>query len=391
MQFSRTHHRRRLRLAAAAGGAALLTLSVSACSTTERLTTGMKVRSSVVKLGDQSAATVTASVDGSPEQAYRFLAQVRGGAGEEKLRKDAARLARAEVRLAAGSGDEDTPLKEMPASDAADVAAAMNFGGRDAVAVKSVRDRLYLRVRLKSLVRQTDGPRDARRAASEIVALADDLPSTLGAAKDALKGEWVRADPEAFDDFARTAETLAARAHEKSRAEEAESDGRDGDTSAESDEARRSREIRDAVTIGSALDGQSQREFVGGVQELLREHATFTDKGERDGAEHVQLTLPGRKAAEDLVAALRPLGAEIAPSRVPERDITADLAIRRGQLTTLTLDLGQFTGKGTRLPLRLDFGSGGALAVTPPGGTKELEPQDLVAAVMYGALGTENF
>lgn len=388
MQFSRKHHRRRLRLAAAAGGAALLTLSVSACSATERLTTGMKVRSSVVKLGDQPAATVTASVDGSPEQAYRFLAQVRGGTGEEKLRKDAVRLARAEVTLAAGSGDDDTPLKEMPASDAADVAAAMNFGGTDALAVKSVRDRLYLRVRLKSLVRQTDGPRDARRAASEIVALADDLPTTLGAAKDALKGEWVRADPDTFDDFARTAEMLAARAQEKSRAEEPEKDEHED---GESDEARRSREIRDAVTVGSALDGQSQREFVSGVQELLREHATFADKGERDGAEHVRLTLPGRKAADDLVAALRPLGAEIAPSRVPGRDITADLAIRRGQLTTLTLDLGQFTGKGVHLPLRLDFGSGGAVSVRPPGGTKELEPQDLVAALMYGALGTENF
>ena len=71
--------------------------------------------------------------------------------------------------------------------------------------------------------------------------------------------------------------------------------------------------------------------------------------------------------------------------------IVADLSIRRGQLTSLTLDLGQFTGGGAHLPLRLEFSGGDAVAVTAPGGTEELQPQDLVAALMYGALGTERF
>ncbi len=405
MHTSRPLHRPRLRLVAAVGGVALLAVSASACSATERLTTGMKVRSAVVKLGEQSSATVVASVDGSTRQARTFLTQARGKA---VTHRDAVRLARAELTVAAGSGDDETPLKEMPASDAADVAAAVNFGGRDVAALKSVDDKLYLRVSLRSLVRQTEGSHEAQKTASEIVELADDLPSTLRAAKDALRGEWVRADPEAFDDFARAAETLAAREvderhrSEKKSSEKSEKKDKGSDTGSEkarareearraSDEARRSREIRDAVTVGAALDGQSQREFVGGVQELLREHATFADKGEHHGAERVRMTLPGREAAHDLVAALRPLGAEIDPDRVPKRDITADLDIRRGQLTTLSLDLGQFTGADDHLPLRLEFNGGDAVAVTAPGGTKELQPQDLVAALMYGTLGTERF
>jgi len=390
MQFSRPLQHPRLRLVAALSGAALLTVTASGCSATEHLTTGMKVRNAVVKLGDESSTSVTASVDGSTRNARSFLTEARG---KPVTHRDAVRLARAELTMAAGSVDEEMPLKEMPASEAADVAAALNFGGKDVAAVKSVDDKLYLRVILRALVRQTDGSDEARRIAKEIVALADDLPSTLGAAKDALKGEWVRADPAAFDDFARAAETLAARGAERAAEKGAKSKDEDkgaDKTEEESDEARRSREIRDAVTIGSALDGQSQREFVTGVQELLREHATFADKGEHDGADRVRLTLPGRKAANDLVAALKPLGAEIDPDRVPDRDVTADLDIRRGQLTTLTLDLGQFTG-GPRLPLRLEFSGGDAVAVTAPGGTEELQPQDLVAAWMYGALGTENF
>ncbi|OEV10334.1 hypothetical protein [Streptomyces nanshensis] len=411
-----------VRAAAAVSCAALLAASVSACSSAERLTTGMKVRNAVVKLGDQPAATVIASVDGSPRQAREFLAQVGNGKGDgdgkgdaddgdstdKALDKAALRLARAEVTLSAGTGDEEekTPLKELPKSDAANVAAAVNFGGKDVAAVKSVDDRLYLRADLEDLVEQTEGSKRARRAVSEIVALADDLPGSLRAARDALKGKWVRADPETFDDFARAAETLAERQQRKHHEDEAEADGGkhgdgdgDGDGNGdaaseeheESEQARRSREIRDAVTVGSALNGQSQREFISGVQELLREHAEFDARGERGGAEHVRLTLPGKKAAKDLVAALRPLGAEIAPRRVPQGDIVADLSIRRGQLTSLTLDLGQFTGGGAHLPLRLEFSGGDAVAVTAPGGTEELQPQDLVAALMYGALGTERF
>lgn len=383
MQLSRPLHRPRPRVAAAGVCFALLAASVSACGATEKLTTGLKVRNAVEKIGEQPSASVTASVDGSTRQAYAFLERTRGHAATHK---DAIRLARAELTVAAGSGSEETPLKEIRGSDATDVAAALNFGGRDVAAVKSVRDKLYLRVGLRSLMRQTDGSQTARQTAAEVVALADDLPPSLGGARDALKGKWVRADPEQFDEFARAAQTLAERGAKST------GDGHDAErTDRQREEAERSREFRDAVTVGSALDGQSQREFVTGVQRLLREHATFADEGERDGADRVRLTLPGRESAEDLVAALKPLGAEIDPSRVPDGDITAGLAIRNGQLTSLTLDLGQFTGGDeTHLPLRLDFGGGEAVPVAAPGGAKKLEPQDLLAAIMYGALGTEN-
>lgn len=78
---------------------------------------------------------------------------------------------------------------------------------------------------------------------------------------------------------------------------------------------------------------------------------------------------------------------------MPDRKVNADLEIRRGQLTGLTLDLEQFLSdeaqaKGVHLPLRMAFGGGDAVPVQAPDGARELKPQDLLAAVMYGALGT---
>src|SRR5690606_33300330 len=129
---------------------------------------------------------------------------------------------------------------------------------------------------------------DARARASEIVDVADDLPETLRPASDAPKGEWVRADPDAFDDFARAAETLPEREWEQQKDDgekksEGDEEGGKGGAEKGRDDSRAdaelSRQIRDAVTIGSALEEQPQREFVATVQDLLREHAEFYARG----------------------------------------------------------------------------------------------------------------
>jgi hypothetical protein len=470
----------------AAGCAALLTASLSACSSAQKMTTGLKVRNSVEKLGDQTAASVVASVDGTTDHTYAFLRH----AGADVTRADATRVARAELTMAVASGSDTSALKDVPKSEGLNLAGSLNFGGTDVVAVKSVDDACYLRLRLDRLVGQAGGSRAQQRTADRVMALADRLPTTLGAAKDALKGRWVRADPHAFGDFARAAETLSARtaqdesnerkaeesardakgAHDAQSAEDAgdakgerggdeastarggkgEQNGKGGKArraalgglsrQAREDAARaaralrdtesrragvhsRSRQFRKAAAIGSALDGQSQRAFIAGVERLLVAHAKFTPVasggGRGDGVQRLRVTLPGRQAAGDLSTATAALGVHLPPQRVPDGAITGELLLRRGQLASLTVDLGQFTdgGDGGRseggksdggrsgeerseggdgaaarhLPLRLEFNSGEAVPAEAPGGTRKLHPQDLLAAALYGALGTRNF
>ncbi len=82
--------------------------------------------------------------------------------------------------------------------------------------------------------------------------------------------------------------------------------------------------------------------------------------------------MPARRAAPDLSRALAALGARLDPEKVPDTTVSADLQIRRGQLTGLTLDLEQFLGgrqaRTVHLPLRMDFGSGDAVTVRAPDG-----------------------
>ncbi|MFI0864459.1 hypothetical protein ACH4RA_30165 [Streptomyces smyrnaeus] len=387
MRVSRPSH-----TAAAATCVTVLAVAVTGCSLAEKVTTGLKVKHAFEKLGEQPAASVLVSVDGNRAEAEKFLRAA--GADDDSSTRQAARLlTRGELTFAVGSDREETPLKELSRSERLRFATALNFGGRDVLAAKSVEEKLYVRMNLRSLVAQTGGSAADRQRARTIVALAKDLPTSLGSAKDALKGKWVEIDPEAFDDFARAARQIAA---EEKRGEKKGEFGRrhrgaaGAGGSEQSDET--SKRLSRATAAGRALNGESEREFLEGLEKTLGEHARFRKAGEYGGAEHVTVSMPARRAAPDLSRALEALGARLDPSTVPDKTVSADLQIRRGQLTGLTVDLGQFlSGKQAEkvdLPLRMVFGSGDAVTVQAPDGARELKPQDLMAAVMYGALGT---
>ncbi|MEU4968570.1 hypothetical protein [Streptomyces smyrnaeus] len=387
MRVSRPSH-----TAAAATCVTVLAVAVTGCSLAEKVTTGLKVKHAFEKLGEQPAASVLVSVDGNRAEAEKFLRAA--GADDDSSTRQAARLlSRGELTFAVGSDREETPLKELSRSERLRFATALNFGGRDVLAAKSVEEKLYVRMNLRSLVAQTGGSAADRQRARTIVALAKDLPTSLGSAKDALKGKWVEIDPEAFDDFARAARQIAA---EEKRGEKKGEFGRHhrgaagAGGSEQSDET--SKRLSRATAAGRALNGESEREFLEGLEKTLGEHARFRKAGEYGGAEHVTVSMPARRAAPDLSRALEALGARLDPSTVPDKTVSADLQIRRGQLTGLTVDLGQFlSGKQAEkvdLPLRMVFGSGDAVTVQAPDGARELKPQDLMAAVMYGALGT---
>ncbi|MFI8854912.1 hypothetical protein [Streptomyces sp. 891-h] len=372
---------------AAATCAAVLAVAVTGCSMAEKVTTGLKVKHAFEKLGEQPSASVLVSVDGDRAEAEKFLRAA--GAGDNASTRQAARLlTRGELTFAVGSDREETPLKELSRSERLRFAAAVNFGGRDVLAAKSVEEKLYVRMNLRSLVAQTGGSEAERHRARRIVSVAKDLPASLGSARDALNGKWVEIDPEAFDDFARAAREITA---EEKKDERKNGYGRHRKTgSEEGDEA--SKRLSRATAAGRALNGESEREFLEGLEKTLGEHARFRKAGEYGGAEHVTVSMPARRAAPDLSEALEALGARLDPAKVPDKTVSADLQIRRGQLTGLTVDLGQFlsgeqAGK-VHLPLRMDFGGGGAVSVQAPDGVRELKPQDLLAAVMYGALGT---
>ncbi|NGO67981.1 hypothetical protein G5C65_06340 [Streptomyces sp. SB3404] len=370
---------------AAVSATALVATAVAGCSVAEKLTTGLKIKRAFEKLGDQPAASVLVSVDGSTGDAVRFLRAAGAGGGPD-TRNTARLLTRGELTFAVGSDREETPLRELSRSERLRLAAAVNFGGKDVVAAKSVEEKLYLRVNLRSLVAQTGGDRAERKRARHTVGVADDLPATLASARDALQGKWVEADPESFDDFVQAAQKISTYGGRLSPADRRK-------TAEQRETEETSKRVSRATALGRALNGESEREFLDRLEKTVGKHASFQRAGRRGGADHVTVTMPARHAAEGLSSALEVLGARLDPSKAPDKTVRADLEIRRGQLTGLTTDLGQFvTGKGgARLPLRMTFGGGGAVSVKAPDGVRELQPQDLLAASMYTTLGTRGY
>lgn len=360
------------RPAIALAGAALLAAVATGCGPTEAKSADSTVRDALDQLGSKEGATVVAELDASTDQVLAFLRENDTsvpGRSAVPTRKDAQLVARAQLTVSLGA---DKPLNERRSASGTRLAAALNFGDRDVFAYKAVGDKVYVRVLLRELSGETSLPRKDRDSVDDLRDLAADLPSSLGAAKAALRGKWVRIDPDAYGDFAWAVKKLTGHSGSGAKAREAT----------------------------SALDADAQRDLVDELGEVLREDATYAeprgggDSGEGDdggskGIERVTATLPARETADRLAPALKPLGVELRPSRVAAGDIKATVTVRRGELAGLTVDLRRLTGSdgSTPLPLRLTFSSGDALSTEEPSRPKpkKLEPQDVLAMVLYRA------
>ncbi|MCX2968887.1 MULTISPECIES: hypothetical protein [Streptomyces] len=344
---------------------ALLVGGAVACRATEQVTTAMRVAAAVERLGARDAVSVTARLDASPRRIERYLAHRAGPRAQPwRLREQARLLADLEFAAAVRA---DGPLRELPDSARLETAAALNFGGRDVLGVKSVGDELYVRVGLEALATEVGHRGPVLRHAPELEELTDDLPSSLHVAQSALRGRWVRVDPAAFGEFA---EVLG------------------GESGEPAERLTRSTSVLTTADV--------QRHLADAVRATLTGHGSVRDGGTRDGAERVTVTLPARDAALSLAAALRPITHRLGDpdltrlEHAPDHRVDLDLALRHGALSTLTVDLARLDPDAPAdagpLPLRLEFAPGEVTRVAAPGGARELHPQDLLAALTYATL-----
>ncbi|WP_139140910.1 hypothetical protein [Streptomyces oceani] len=351
------------------------------------------VRDAVHKLLEQKSATLVAEFGGSAERVEEFLRESRLGlpGGGEATGKDAELLARAQLTLSVGG--QGQPLNELPDFSDTHLAGALNLGDRDLVAYKSIDGNTYLRLLVDELAEEKTLPSEWRRLLRDLSATASQLPDSLSAVKRLLTGDWVSADPGSYEQFAWVVRKLT------------------GSTTA-GDQSR---------TAASALDSDAQRRLLDGLLKLLTEDGDFeriggaggSSGGDADGdsgdrsrdrsaerghtagrageeTQRVRMTVSARDAARRLAPALEPLGMRVEPAEVPDRTVPAEVTVRRGVLVGLTVDARDLTGSGAggsgaaeRLPLRFGFGSGDALSVEVPEEALRLEPQDVLAALLY--------
>jgi hypothetical protein len=350
---SRSSLRRR---ALAAGPVVLLLIAVAACGPAGRATAGRHADDAVDTLLGRESVTLVASLDGRPEQVAALLEAT----GRPPTDVQARLLSRAELTVAL---EADGPLRDLEKfGPGTRLAMSLNFGDMDVFAYKSVNKRVYLRVRPNELAREAGLTQGERRQVRRVVRMADALPGSLGSAVALLKGRWVKLDPDDFEDFEWAAGPLA-------------------DVDVSEEEARKA---------GSVLDGEVPRRLAGTLRALLDEHARFgpDGAGTGDGVRKVTARLPARTAVRELSPVLEGLGIWLSPSEVPDRQVPVVLTVRRGELAGVSLDLARLVpGAGVEtLPLRLDLATGDALSLRAPDGARDLRPQDLIAAFLFGAL-----
>ncbi|MEV4437838.1 hypothetical protein AB0K09_02270 [Streptomyces sp. NPDC049577] len=338
---------------AAAGCVVLIAAGSVACGPAEKLEAGAKVQRAFDKLMKQKSVATEVGFEADADKIFAALK------GEDDFqRQDAETLAGMKLTYAVGAGK---PLGDLKEGDKAGTGGfRLAKGGKTLVDVRYVDEKYYFQGDLKALselpaASKSSKGREERGKFDEMLRKADELPPSLAAVKGALKGEWVRVDAATLEEFAKSA-------------------GGKGDQSGQ-------------------LDARSQKQLLDAFRNALADNAEFKDAGGKDGADHVTVTVPARKAAAELAEGLKPLEKKLGEDGklsdlkdVPDKNISFDVAIKDGSLSSLTFDVAQLDKKAKgELPLKVAF-QGGAQQVHAPSGAKELKPQDLFGAGMFLAM-----
>lgn len=352
---------------AAAGVVALVAAGSAACGTAQAGSTPQdKVTGAFTKLGDQKSLTLGASLDASADQIYAVLK------ADDFTRDDAAALAALHAKLSVAA---DKPLNQLTSADKGGsfgIQLAQDAAGTQNLAeVRSVDQKLYLRFDLKALQKLAPTTTGANSLAdlNQLLDSFGQLPSSAGALKAAVDGKWISIDATTLTSLA---QTLGG----------GTGTGNSGSTGS------------------SGLDAQSERQLLTALQNALTHNAKFTDLGSSGGADHVQVSVPARQFADELRSSLTPVLKNVpgfdtstldSLGNVPNRTVTADVAIKSGAVSGVTFDLAQLddqphTGK---VPLSLTLQGGGA-PVTAPSGAQRFDPQDLLGLILPGGItGTD--
>ncbi|MHA7956267.1 hypothetical protein ACX9I7_00720 [Streptomyces sp. L500] len=324
---------------------ALIAAASTACLPSRHDSAATKVKKAFAALGSQHAMSAEIRLDATADQIYAAMRDQK-----DFKRADADTLA--DLRLSYALS-YDMPLKDARNDDSGTGSFALSRAGhKPMLEMRSAGKTLYARADLKDLSQlgRSHGDDDQNdtdvAGLDQLVKKADTLPPSMDSVKTALKGGWVYLDPTAYQD------------------EPAEDD---------------------------QLDAKTQKQVLETLEKALDGNVSFKNTGKVNGADHVKVTLPAKKTAKDITDGLKPLTDKLGGrvdrmtddlDDIPDKDISVDVALRDGKVSSLTLDLAQLDRKvKDKLPLTIAI-KGGATKIDIPTDAKPLTPGDVMAAAM---------
>ncbi|WP_428954204.1 hypothetical protein [Streptomyces sp. cg35] len=345
----------------AAGCTALLLATTAACGTVENLTAAQKIDRAADRLGERNSLSLELGLDAAPAA----LTKLAGDTDGETLPPEMAKaLTRSRISFSVRS---KKPLADSGAKDI--VGAGLKVTGPDGTLAeyRLIGDHTYYRMDMKAFSGLAGFPAPT----------ADELPELPPGeegemAKDVIDGKWVKFRT---DDLVKGFE--------------------------ESGKAGK-KETPKGSTADS-LDAGTQKKIMKAVRSALEHNVTFTDKGSKDGTDHVTAKAPFRALLTDMFDKLRPLadelpeGAELPTEKdlkdAPNKKVAVDFAIKDGALTRVSMDVATLAddAQGVKVPMYVKFGE--ASDVKAPAGAREVPADSLMLGGLFGIgeTGSDSF
>ncbi|WP_111490567.1 hypothetical protein [Peterkaempfera bronchialis] len=243
-----------------------------------------------------------------------------------------------------------TGLNALTGADAIDFGLALHGKGSSALAeIRQVGGTAYARVDVDGLAGLVG------EDASELRSMESELPPELKVFKEALQGKWISFDSKLMEQFTND---LGGQAGAKPSA-------------------------------APSVDADTQRKLLDALGSVLSRDVTFEEKGRQGDADRILISAPARTLVRDLEKALTPLAKQFpgldkelptsSLNEIPDRQVSAELLIKDGVITSIGFDFAQLVPKATsddHMVVKLSL-SREAAAVQAPTGAVALTKKDL--------------
>ncbi|CAL9337393.1 hypothetical protein [Streptomyces sp. enrichment culture] len=320
----------------------------------EQLSAGKKLDQAFDELASQKSISFELDLDADARTLKELDAASDPEPGEEMPDEAADLLSGAKISVTVQS---KKPLGESGEKDYVGMAMKVSTEDGDLIEYRVVGDYTYLRSDVKSVGEALGAP----------VPSAGDLPPEASGLKKVLEGEWVKFNTKEMEE---SAAEMGAAPGEKPEPE-------------------------------PTLDAKTQKKVLDALRRTIAREVDFKNAGEKDGAEHITATAPFRTLITKFFDEIRPLAKNLPPGMelptdkdlkdAPDTKVTADFALKNGELSEVYIDLAKLTENAKVKKLGLVVRMSDGETPKAPAGATELDMEEIFGGFGAAMMAEEDF